>query len=253
MSQDPYDEVKADVETSLAQLHQLAATVSRYSRSGASGQHADADSELQWAIAELRANLRTIEPDLEEVEESVAAVAEPGVAARLGISDKEVQARRDFVDRVKGEVAAIRRQIPSQAASPVFDRKRHSATYATYPPSYRTANPLNSGEDATDDPNSAFEAQHQTLLMEQQDRTLTDIAGTVGLLREQAHLMGREVYEQNQLLDELDQQVDSTSGRLAKAQRRMDRFVRENNSTSNWLIFILMVALSILLFIIIFV
>lgn len=34
--------------------------------------------------------------------------------------------------------------------------------------------------------------------MEQQDRTLTDISGTVGLLREQAHLMGREVFEQNQ-------------------------------------------------------
>lgn len=85
-------------------------------------------------------------------------------------------------------------------------------------------------------------------MMEQQDRTLTDISGTVGLLREQAQLMGREVYEQNQcvdlqpflpltltllfcrLLDELDQHVDSTSSRLAKAQKRMDRFVRENSA-----------------------
>lgn len=97
--------VRRDVDTSLAQLHQLAGTVSRLSRSGASDPLGDGNSELQWAIAELKANLRTIEPDLEELEESVAAVAEPGVAARLGISDREVQARRDFVERVKGEVA----------------------------------------------------------------------------------------------------------------------------------------------------
>jgi hypothetical protein len=35
------------------------------------------------------------------------------------------------------------------------------------------------------------------LLVEQQDRTLTDIAGTVNLLREQARVIGTEVYEQN--------------------------------------------------------
>ena len=40
--------------------------------------------------------------------------------------------------------------------------------------------------------------------MEQQDRTLTDISGTVGMLREQAKVMGQEVLDQNVLLDELD-------------------------------------------------
>lgn len=35
------------------------------------------------------------------------------------------------------------------------------------------------------------------LLITQQDRTLTDISGTVGLLREQAKVMGREVFDQN--------------------------------------------------------
>jgi hypothetical protein len=35
------------------------------------------------------------------------------------------------------------------------------------------------------------------LLVQQQDRTLTDISGTVDLLRQQAQIMGREVLEQN--------------------------------------------------------
>ncbi|GAA5929662.1 Tlg1p [Sporobolomyces koalae] len=103
------------------------------------------------------------------------------------------------------------------------------------------------------DPDAEFEQQHQSLLMEQQDRTLTDIAGTVGLLREQARVIGTEVGEQNALLDELDQQADSISSRLAKAQRQMDRFLRDNSaSPSSWFILALILVLCLLLFIILF-
>jgi hypothetical protein len=108
--------------------------------------------------------------------------------------------------------------------------------------------------------------------------------------------MGQEVFEQNQqvaisksratweparltpspslrLISEIDEHVDSTSSRLAKAQNRMDRFVREHSehhlllraallmsrspncvadSGSNWCIFILMILLALLLFVILF-
>lgn len=35
------------------------------------------------------------------------------------------------------------------------------------------------------------------------------------------------------MIEELDEHVDSTAGRLAKAQRKMDRFVRENSAGSS--------------------
>ena len=103
------------------------------------------------------------------------------------------------------------------------------------------------------EPNAAFEMHHQSvcrtlrkreggftlsalflsfqLLLEQQDSTLTDIASTVGLLREQAKVIGQEVSEQTLFLTDLDSQVDMTSSRLAKAQRKMDKFMRDNSST----------------------
>ncbi|GAA5999016.1 uncharacterized protein JCM10292_003259 [Rhodotorula paludigena] len=244
MSDDPYFEVKAEVEAALSQLSSTHAQLGRASPNS---------EERSWALAELKATLAAVVPDLEELEESVAALEEVGVARRLGIADKEVRARRDFVERARGEIAAIRRQLPeSRADSPDAKRKRYSASSSAYPPSYHTNAPEQSGTDGESDPNAEFEMQHQTLLMEQQDRTLTDISGTVGLLREQAHLMGREVFEQNRMIEELDEHVDSTAGRLSRAQARMDRFVRENNSTSNWCIFILMIVLSILLLVILF-
>ncbi|GAA5940392.1 hypothetical protein JCM10213_007521 [Rhodosporidiobolus nylandii] len=243
---DPYFEVKNEVESTLATLSSLAAQHARLARQTPSG----ASEELQWALSELKATLTAIEPDIEELQDSVAAIEEVGVARRLGISDKEVRSRREFVERAKGEIAAIRRQLPPTASlSP--DRSRNRLSAASYPPSYHTSDEDGRGEES--DSNVDFEQQHQTLLMEQQDRTLTDISGTVDLLRQQAQVMGREVLEQNAMLEDLDHRVDDTTSKLAKAQRKMDRFVREHsNSPSSWAVFILMSVLAVLLFIILF-
>ncbi|GAA5964128.1 hypothetical protein JCM8115_005355 [Rhodotorula mucilaginosa] len=252
MSGDPFHEVRAEVEAALQELSAASSSYARQARATPRAQHA-ASSELQQTIAQLRAQLLAIEPDVEELEDAIAAIEEPGVARRLGISDSEVRSRRSVVQRIQGELEAIRKQCPAAVSDPT--RRRPSTSSSAYPPSYRTTesglpqeDPL--GEEP--DPNAAFEMQHQSLLIEQQDRTLTDISGTVGLLREQAHLMGQEVFEQNQLISEIDEHVDSTSSRLAKAQNRMDRFVREHNSGSNWCIFILMILLALLLFVILF-
>lgn len=49
--------------------------------------------------------MSAIEGDVDELEDSVLAVEEPGVATRLGISDQQVRERRTFVERVKRELA----------------------------------------------------------------------------------------------------------------------------------------------------
>jgi hypothetical protein len=91
----------SEVETGLSTLSSLASSFARLSRSSLPNSTSE---ELQWAVSELRATLAAIEPDLEELEESVSAVEEQGVRTRLGLSEKEVRGRRDFVERAKGEV-----------------------------------------------------------------------------------------------------------------------------------------------------
>ena len=46
------------------------------------------------------------------------------------------------------------------------------------------------------DDDGDLERQQQSLMFEEQDRTLGSIAGVIGTLREQATVMGREVFEQ---------------------------------------------------------
>lgn len=87
----------------MQELSTSASSVSRRRRKLAPQQHAN-DRELQQTISQLRAQLLTIEPDVEELEDAIAAIEEPGVARRLGISDSEVRSRRSVVQRIKGDL-----------------------------------------------------------------------------------------------------------------------------------------------------
>ncbi|KAL8279257.1 hypothetical protein RQP46_008294 [Phenoliferia psychrophenolica] len=240
-SQDPYFEVKSEIESTLLHLSSLLSLPTNVPA-----------SERAYNHSELLGTLISLEADLEELEESVHAVEEEGVARRLGIAKEEVARRRAFVERVRGVVRDARQRSGSEGSPSIEARRRLSAHSANLPPpSYHPY------EDEEDDANGGganqFEMEHQTLLITQQDRTLTDISGTVGLLREQAKVMGREVFDQNVMLEALEHDVDRTTGRLGKAQKRLQGFIRENQSSpSSWCILILIAILTILLVVILF-
>ncbi|KAM0751800.1 hypothetical protein T439DRAFT_379888 [Meredithblackwellia eburnea MCA 4105] len=216
-SQDPYFEVKSEVESTLVHLTTLLSSASSLS-----------PSEQAYNRSETLGTLISLEADLEELEESVLAVEEEGVARRLGIPRDEVQRRRAFVERVRQVVKDARKQTGSAESPSMEARKRLSAVQG--PSGYNAYSRGETDEEAAVEGRNDFEMEQQTLLVAQQDRTLTDIAGTVGLLREQAKVMGQEVVDQNIMLEALEHDVDRTTGRLSKAQRRLQSFIRENQT-----------------------
>lgn len=117
---DPYFEVKAyapsflasaplislthsEVETSLQSLSTLHSSYHRILRTVPPSSHSSSE-ELSWALSELKAALSALEVDVEDLDESVQAVEERGVASRLGIAEGQVRERRAFVERVKKEI-----------------------------------------------------------------------------------------------------------------------------------------------------
>ena len=105
----PLTLARSEVEAGLRSLSSLAAALARHDRASPDPQQRD------YTLAEIRATLTTIEPDLDELDEAVVSLEEPGVARRLGVADYEVRARRDFVQRAKGEVA-VRPVFPSSCS-----------------------------------------------------------------------------------------------------------------------------------------
>ncbi|KAI0296381.1 t-SNARE [Russula brevipes] len=242
MSIDPYHEVQSEIQSSLQTAEQLRASFLRI-RSTAR----DGNEELEWARNELKATLTTLEADLGDLEESVRIVETTG-ARMFGLDDGEVIERRRYVSRVRSEIETMRAEVEGRPTS-------DSAGPST-PMRSNTQSPFSGSahEPMGEDHQAQWARQEQQMMIQQQDQTINSIAGTLNTIAQQAGLMGSEISEHNEMLDDLDRGVDQSDSKLSDAMRRMRKFVRETEEKrSGWCIAILIAVLLILLLVVILV
>ena len=99
-----------------------------------------------------------------------------------------------------------------------------------------------------EDYNAVFEHQQQLHMMAEQDQTLDSVYVTVGNLREQAHVMGRELEEQGEMLEQTDTLTDRVGGRLQNGMKTMNAVIKKNeDGLSSCCIAVLIFVLIILL------
>ncbi|KZT34394.1 hypothetical protein SISSUDRAFT_1026629 [Sistotremastrum suecicum HHB10207 ss-3] len=223
--QDPYHEVQSEIQSSLQNAINLRSSYQRIKST------AGADSEeLAWARNELNATLTTLEADLEDLEGSVKMVEETG-ARMFGLEEDEVMRRRKYVAQVKREIDNMKRELTSDSSHRQADK-----------PTPRN----DAAESRTDE--EEWAEQEQQMMIHQQDRTLTDIQGTLTTLAQQAGLMGTEISEHVEMLDDLERNVDRTDSKLNTAMKKLQKFIRDTEETkSGWCIGILIVILCVLL------
>ncbi|KAI9033343.1 syntaxin 6, N-terminal-domain-containing protein [Hyaloraphidium curvatum] len=108
--------------------------------------------------------------------------------------------------------------------------------------------------DTGDRPRDRFaenEQMQQQVIMREQDRELDQVAHTVRNLREIAVTIGDEVEDQKVLLDDVDERVDRTQGRMQLAQKRMNAVLAELRKGGTCTIVCLITVLLILLVVVI--
>ena len=104
------------------------------------------------------------------------------------------------------------------------------------------------GEGEQDDYAAEFEAQQQEVMMREQDQHLDGVFQTVGNLRQQAADMGRELEEQAEMLEVVDNLADRVGGRLQTGMDKLKYVMRRNEDRlSSCCIGVLIVVLIILL------
>jgi member of the syntaxin family of t-SNAREs len=79
-----------------------------------------------------------------------------------------------------------------------------------------------------DDAYGEFEAQQQAEMMHEQDEQLDGVFRTVGVLRNQAEDMGRELEEQGHILDEVDTLADRVGGKLQNGVKKVGYIIKKN-------------------------
>ncbi|KAG2031429.1 t-SNARE [Suillus americanus] len=242
MSTDPYHEVQREIQSSLQTASSLRSSFLRI-RSLAR----DGSEELALARNELNATLATLYTDLEDLEESVKMVEDTG-PRYFGLDDAEVSERRKYVGHVRREIEGMRadvegRNLPSRGISPSTPLPLPSGSRSPL----QSVPGSQSGEPESEQAKWAHEEQQ--LLLQEQDRAMDSISGTLNTLAQQAGLMGHEINEHVEMLDDLEANVDRTDSKLSNAMRRMKKFVRDTEveTKSGWCITILIIVLVALL------
>ncbi|KIJ61831.1 hypothetical protein HYDPIDRAFT_183042 [Hydnomerulius pinastri MD-312] len=246
MSTDPYHVVQQEIQSSLQTASTLRSSYLRIRSMAHEG-----SEELVWARNELKATLAALEADLEDLDESVKVVESTGPRL-FNLDDTEVAERRKYVVRVRREIEDMRAEVEgttqtARSRSPYPQNSVPSGSRSPLPPT----NQLPQNDDQ--DEQSQWAREEQQLMIREQDRTIDSISGTLTTLAQQAGLMGQEIGQHVEMLDDLEQNVDRTDTKLSSAMRKMRKFVRDTEETkSGWCITILIIVLLILLLAVIF-
>ncbi len=206
----------SDVLSTLKTTRSLFASYIRIRSSASSA----SSPELTEARNELETTVQDLSTDLQDLVDSVRAVE--GDPFRYGLDIDEVGRRRKLVQDVGDEVESMRQEL---AKTVVGARKGQGMNGSLPPPSA-----FDPDEPEGDD-YSAFEQQQQTQMMHEQDEALDGVFKTVGNLRQQADDMGRELEEQEEMLEDVDKLADRVQGKLANGIKRVGWVIKHNEGS----------------------
>lgn len=229
--EDPFLQVQQDVLNQMATTRPLFASYLRIrslSTNASSPELASARSELESALSSLADDLADLVASVQAVE------SEP---AQFGLSAYEVTRRKRLVQEVGGEIDDMHDELA----------KRVDASDLPDPNAFAI-------DGDGDDNYAEFEQQQQMEIMHEQDQHLDGVFQTVGNLRRQADDMGRELEEQREMLEDVDNIADRVQSRLAVGVQKLGHVMRQNEDRYSScciavLIFVLIVLLVLLLII----
>ncbi|XP_058863963.1 syntaxin-6-like isoform X1 [Acipenser ruthenus] len=152
--------------------------------------------ELDWTTNELRNSLRSIEWDLEDLEETIGIVESN--PRKFKIEGDEVAGRRAFVESTRDTVREMKDHISSPSAVAKTERKSRQALLG--------GGPSRGGVQADrytlldqDLGNSRYiedQQAQQQLIVEQQDEQLELVSGSIRVLKNMSGRIGDELDEQ---------------------------------------------------------
>ncbi|KAK7205315.1 hypothetical protein BZA70DRAFT_277832 [Myxozyma melibiosi] len=242
MYSDPYDDIAREVDQQLTVLRpQSQAYVTSLTSPSPSAGPTPATPTLE----QLASTLDEIDLSLQDLRESVDAVEKS--PEQFGLTLEQVEDRSRFVAAREEEVARIRNQIEAATRG---RKPRQDFTAVQMEDRY-------GGSSGRQTPRSDYdvemEREQQALLIADQDQQLDSVMNTVQNLRDQAAVMGNELEEHVELLQDLDQRVDRTQGKIDLAMNRVKYILKKNEErASNCCILMLTIVLFILLFIVLF-
>ncbi|XP_076454776.1 syntaxin-6-like [Babylonia areolata] len=184
--------------------------------------------EKEYTTNELRNSLRSIDWDLEDLEETVnilASIVEKN-PKKFKIDEFELNDRRNFIERTRAAVQELRRQMNGPGTNHV-NGTHDSGNAQGMVSSNGLGLPIRADHyarlDTPTEPTcqESVEASQQQALIEPQESHLERVGTGAGVSRNLSHQNSNEMEDQSALLDELGQEVEQPETTLSRAVKRV--------------------------------
>ncbi|KAA0712140.1 Syntaxin-6 [Triplophysa tibetana] len=201
--------------------------------------------EVDWTTNELRNSLRSIEWDLEDLDEtinilSVLIIVESN-PKKFNLDAMELAKRKAFITSTRQTVKELKDHMTSPTGISVSERKNRQTLMGDsgsrgpiWQPSgdkyTRLDNELQSA-------NSQFIEDQQTqqqLIAERQDEQLELVSGTIGILKNMSERVGQELDEQAVMLDDFSHDMDNTQSRLDSVMKKLAKVSHMTSDRRQW-------------------
>lgn len=190
--------------------------------------------EYDWTTNELRNSLRSIEWDLEDLEETVGIVEKNPKKFKIDI--QELQDRREFIQRTKATVKRMKDHLSSPQASSKEQSSVRQALLSSNGPS-RSHDRYTKLDNEMERANQRYideTQQQQQVIVKTQDEHLDLIGSSVGVLKNMSQNIGNELDEQNVMLDDFHHEMDTTESKLDTTMKKMAKVLHMSNDRRQW-------------------
>jgi len=227
--EDPFFVVKDEV------LKALTKTRGLYDKwmAGEEGKEFRTVEDQEWSVTELKNSLRSIEWDLEDLEDTVQIVEKNPTKFR--IDGAELAVRKGFIENTREEVKLMKEKL----ANPASKSDRLSLQPSS--PAQHGAggsNKYSRLSNVADSPHREFIVtveQQQQETIRRQDSTLDLMSDSVGNIRAMSHHINNELDEQAVMLDEFGAEIEHADSRLDATMKKMAKVLHLSDDRRQWM------------------
>nr|XP_014425641.1 syntaxin-10 [Pelodiscus sinensis] len=215
--------------------------------------HVVSSEEFDWTTNELRNNLRSIQWDLEDLEETIGIVESNPRKFRIEAS--ELTERRAFVRQMRDSVKEMQDHVSSPSALAFAQRKSREVLMGGE--ASQKCPPAQSGqlrEELVSTNSRYIEATSllRQLILEQQDEQLELVSGSIRVLKHMSGRVGDELDDQSLMLEEFAQEMENSQSRMDGVLKKMAKVSHMTSDRRQWcaicILLIVLIVVLVLLF-----
>uniref|UniRef100_A0A8I5T1T1 Syntaxin 6 n=1 Tax=Pongo abelii TaxID=9601 RepID=A0A8I5T1T1_PONAB len=197
--------------------------------------------EIDWTTNELRNNLRSIEWDLEDLDETINILfcveANP---RKFNLDATELSIRKAFITSTRQVVRDMKDQMSTSSVQALAERKNRQALLGDSGSqnwSTGTTDKYGRLDRELQRANSHFieeQQAQQQLIVEQQDEQLELVSGSIGVLKNMSQRIGGELEEQAVMLEDFSHELESTQSRLDNVMKKLAKVSHMTSAGVQW-------------------